>query len=98
LAVPTRTAADGEGHNHPIAGFELLVVAADLADLAHALVAKDIATLHPRDEAAVQVEVRAADGAGGHSDDRIAAILDLGVGDGLAADIATAVPSEGLHQ
>ena len=41
--------------------FRLLTVAADLDDLAHELVAEDVAALHGRDEAVVEVQVGAAD-------------------------------------
>ena len=97
FALAALAAADGEGHHHAVADLELLVVAADLDHLAHGLVAEHVAALHGGDEAAHQVQVGAADGAGGDLDDGVAAVLDRRIGDAVAADVALAVPSQCLH-
>ena len=55
--------------------------------------AKDVTNLHGGLIAIEQVEIRPADCAGGDLDDRIARMLDLGVGDGVDANIALTVPA-----
>jgi hypothetical protein len=54
--------------------------------------AHDVAGLHRGDEIMEEVKVRTADGAAGDLDDGVTRFLDLGVGDGVAADILLAVP------
>ena len=76
---------------------ELGEALADLDDLAHEFVAEHVAGLHGRHLAVHQVEVRAADGAGRHLDDDVAGILDLRIGNRVAADVALAVPAQCLH-
>ena len=73
------------GHDDPVADLQLRVVAADLDHLAHGLVAEDVAVFHGGHEAAHQVKIRAADGAGRDLDDDVAPVLDLGIGNRLAA-------------
>jgi hypothetical protein len=68
-----------------------------LDDLAHELVAQDVALHHRGDEAVIEVQVRTADGGRGDLDDRIAGIDDLGVGHGVHADVVFAVPGQGAH-
>ena len=70
---------------------------ADRDDLAHGFVPHDVAVLHARNESAVQVQIRPADGAAGHSNDGVTTILDLRVGDLLAADRFLAVPAQRFH-
>src|SRR5204863_4997165 len=67
-ALVAFTADDGEGHHHPVADLEALVLRADLHHLAHELVADDVAVLHAHHEAVVEVEVRAADRTARHLD------------------------------
>lgn len=45
---PALAAADGERHHDAVAGRELPVVTTDLDDLAHGLVAEDVAALYIR--------------------------------------------------
>ena len=71
---------------------------ADLDHLAHELVAEDVARLHRRDVAVVEVQVRAADRGRGDLDDRVARIDDLGIVDRVDADVVLAVPGERAHQ
>src|SRR5262249_12991574 len=69
----------------------------DLDDLAHRLVADDVALLHGRHEAVVQVQVAAADGGRGDPDDAVGRVGDLRVGDVIDADVAGAVPAYRFH-
>lgn len=75
-----------------VGNLELGVVVADLHHLAHGLVADDVAFLHFRDDAVKDVQIRAADGAGGDLDDGVTWILDFGIRNRLVAHIALAVP------
>jgi hypothetical protein len=87
----------GTTHDDPVADLQLLVRGADLDHFAHELVAHDVALLHARHEAVEEVQVGAADGAGRDLDDGVAAVLDLRVRDGVAADVLLAVPAKCLH-
>ena len=95
-AMVTRAAGDGERHHHALPLLERRL-GADLDHLAHELVAQDIARLHRRDEAVVQVEVRAADCGGRHLDDAVPRIDDLGIGDVVDADVVLPVPGQRFH-
>ena len=97
LAEEAFAAGDGERHDDPVADLELLVLRADLDDLAHGLVAEDVAALHLRDDAVEDVQVGAADGAGRHLDDGVARMLDFGIRHALAAHVALAVPDQSFH-
>ena len=98
LALLTLPAPDGEGHDDAVAFLELAVDArADLDDLAHHLVAHDVAGHHGRDEVVKEMQVGAADGAARHLDDGVAGFLDLRIGDRVVANIFFAVPDERLH-
>ena len=50
-------AGDGERHDHAVADLQVRHRLADLDHLAHELVAEDVALLHRRDEAVVEVQV-----------------------------------------
>ena len=98
LALLAFAADDREGHDDPVALLEVAVDAgADLDDLAHHLVAHDVAGQHGGNEVVKEMKVGAADGAARHLDDGVARILDLGIGDGVAADIFLSVPNERFH-
>jgi hypothetical protein len=51
------TANDRKRHHHPIAYLEFLVFRTDLDHFAHELVARDVARLHPRHEAVIEVQI-----------------------------------------
>src|SRR5262249_5596098 len=80
-----------------VADLQVLDRAAELHDLAHELVAEDVAALHRRHEAVVEVEIRAADRRRGDPHDRVARVEDPRVRDLLDADLALAHPEVGLH-
>jgi hypothetical protein len=90
-------ADDRKGNNDPVSRFELPVLRAHLDHFAHEFMAHDVAAHHARDEAVEEVQVGAADRARRHFDDRVARILDLRVGNGVAADVLLAVPAECFH-
>ena len=78
--------------------FSFVIVAADLDDLAHELVAEDVAAPHRRDEAVEQVQVGAADRGERDLDDRVARVQDLGIGHLLDAHIVRSVPAQCFHR
>jgi hypothetical protein len=99
LALVALAADDRERDDDPLAFLQRSVQApAGLDHLPHELVAHDVALLHRRDEVVVEVEIRAADRAGRHANDGVAVVLDLRVGNGVAADVLGAVPDEGPHR
>ena len=59
---------------------------------------EDVTALHRRLVAVEQMKVGPADRAGRNLDDRIARMLDLGIGDGVDADVAFAMPNECTHE
>ena len=71
-ALVAAAAGDREGDDHPVARLDLLDRLAGLDDLAHEFMAEDVARLHRRDEAVVEVQVGAADRRRGDPDDRVA--------------------------
>jgi hypothetical protein len=97
LALVALAAPDGEGHHDPVAGLERLVLRADLDHLPHHFMADDVAGFHTGHQVVEQVQVGTADGAARHSDDRVARMLDLGIGHGLVAYVLLAVPDERFH-
>jgi hypothetical protein len=70
---------------------------ADLYDFAHGFMADDVAALHRWNDAAIDVEVGAADGTGRHPNDRVARILDLRIWHLFATHVSFAVPSQRFH-
>jgi hypothetical protein len=97
-ALVALAANDGERNDDPIADGKLLVSRTDLDNLAHEFVTHDVTGLHARHEAVIEMKVRAADGAARHLDDGIPRLLDLRVGDRVAADVGLAVPAERAHE
>src|SRR3954447_25857101 len=98
LALLAFTADDCERHHDPLALLQLSIDAGtDLDDLTHHLVAHDVAGQHCRDEIVEEVQIRTADRAARHLDDRIPGMLDLGIGDRIAPNVFLAVPNESLH-
>ena len=97
-AVRAGAAADRRGDHHAVAGPQVADPGADLLDHAHALVPEDRPRLHPRHGAAHEVQVGAADGAGGQAHDRVGRLADLRLGDVVEADVADVVEHHGLHE
>jgi hypothetical protein len=97
LTRPAGAAGDGEGDDDAVADADVVNLRTDLDDLAHELVAEDVAFLHGGNEAVVEVEVGAADGGGGDAHDGVAGIENFGVGHVLDLDIACAHPAGGFH-
>ena len=90
---------DRERDDDPVADPQLSRVdaGADLDDLAHELVAHDVALLHRRHVAVEQVQVGAADRRRGDLHDRVAALRILGSGTSLDLDLVRPDPAVGLH-
>jgi hypothetical protein len=59
--------------------------------------AHHVAAFHARDDAAVDMQIRAADRARRHLDDGVARVFDFRIGNFIATDIGFAMPSERLH-
>src|SRR3954451_8139958 len=97
LTRPAVAARDRERHDDAVADGEVADALADLDDLAHELVPEDVAALHGRDVAVVEMQVRAADRRRGDADDRVAVVEDLGVGDVLDLHGVAARPDRGPH-
>ena len=98
LAGPAVAAGDRERHDDAVADLQVADAPADLDDLAHELVAEDVALLHRRDVAVVEVQVRAADRRRGDLHDRVAVVEDLRVRDVLDLDRVAARPDVGPHR
>lgn len=98
LAEEALAAGDGEGHDDAIADLQLPVLRSDLDHFAHGLVADDVTALHAGNDAVEDVQVGAADRAGGDLDDGVARMLDPGVRHALATHVALAVPGQRLHE
>src|SRR4030095_16442907 len=94
VAVATR---DGERDDDAVTNLEPRILRADFDDLAHELMAEDIALLHCRDVAVVDVEIGAADRGCRHLDNGVAWIEDDGVGHGLDPNCFLAFPADGAH-
>ena len=92
-------AGDGEGDDDSVALFDFVLIAsgADFLDDAHGFMSHDVAGLHEGDEAVEEVEVGAADGGGGDTDDGVAAVEDFGIGDVFDLDFARGAPGESFH-
>src|SRR4026209_461827 len=86
-AEETVTARDGERHDDSVTHRELRHTAADPYNFSHRLVSDDVAARQRRDEAAVAVQVGSADRGRCDSNDRIARMLDLRVGNGLESNV-----------
>ncbi len=96
-ALATFAAVDVEGHDELVALLPFVVRRARLDHLAHEFMAEHVATLHGGHQAIHEMEVGATDGAGRDLDDDVARILDLRIGDVIAANIVGAVPAESFH-
>src|SRR4028118_1035140 len=90
-------AAYVERDDHPVAGLDVLDVAADLLDDAHRLVPDDVPLAHKRGELGVEVEVRPTNGARGDAHYGVGGLLDDRVGNVVNPYVFLAVPDYGLH-
>ena len=76
---------------------QILDSAADLDDLTHIFVAEDIAWLHGRNVAIIQMQIGAADRRCRDLDDGITRVEDFWIGHRGDPHIVLAVPAEGFH-
>ena len=58
---------------------------------------QDVALFHRGHDAIEQMQVRAADGAGGDLDDGVAPVLDLGIRYRVTPNVVLAVPGQRSH-
>jgi hypothetical protein len=98
LAEKALAAGDRERHHDAVAYPELFVLGSDLDDFAHGFVAEHVALFHRRHDAIHQMEVRPANRARCHLDNRIATVLDLGIRHAIAPDVVLAMPSQRFHR
>jgi len=84
---------DRKGHNYAIADLKVFHLRTNLHNFAHVLMAKDIAAFHGRNNPAIDVQIGAAYGAGGHLNNRISPVFDPRLRNFFATDVALAVPS-----
>ncbi len=98
VAVEALPARDGERDHHAVALLHAQHGGPHLLDDAHEFVAEDVAVLHHRDLAAVDVQVGTADGGCRDAQDDVVRVDDLRIGDGLDPYILRAVVGEGFHQ
>ncbi|MNH27059.1 hypothetical protein D3C79_871520 [compost metagenome] len=97
LAEEAAAARDHERDHHPVTGAYGCHCATNVFDDPHELVAEDIARLDQRDLATIQVQVRAADGRGGHPQKDIVIFLQVRFWHVVDTDIASAVIGQCAH-
>ena len=90
-------AGNCKGHHNAVANLQRLVFGPDLDHLTHILVAEHVALLHVWNDTAIDVQVGAANRTSGHLDDGVPWMLNFGIRNFLAANVAFTVPSQGLH-
>jgi hypothetical protein len=98
LAEEAAAARDRKRHDDAVAHLQLRVLVADLDDLAHEFVSENIASLHRRNVAVEQMEIRSADGGRCDPHDRVAWIENLRIGNPLDADVVGGVPDQCFHE
>jgi hypothetical protein len=98
FAEEAAAACDRERDDDAVADAQSGVLSADLDDLAHELVAENVAGLQSRDEAVEQVQIRSADRRRRDADDRVTGIQDLRIRHALDSDVVRAVPYNGFHR
>ena len=96
VAEEAATAGDCE-RDDPVADLQPVVVASDVDDFAHELVAEDVAAPHGRNESVEQVQIRAADRCEGDLDDGIARVEDPRLATRAMRTSSGPVPAEGIH-
>ena len=97
LTEPAIAAADREGYDDTIADLQVRHFGTERHDLPHILVAEDITCLHRRLVTIEQVKVGPANGACRDLDDGITGVLDLGIRDGVDANVTLTVPTQCAH-
>src|SRR5690348_16706312 len=92
LAEEAFATGDCERNDDPIPGPELADSAADLDNFPHRFVTQHVTALHAGNDAIVDVQVGAADGATGDTDYGITGVLNCWVRHRLAPHVAFAMP------
>jgi len=96
-AEETGAAGDDEWHYHTVAFAYPVHRGAGVDYLAHEFVAEDIAILDLWNLATVQVQIRAADGGGGHPQNDVVVSQHDRIGNGLDTYVMASVISECSH-
>ncbi len=91
------TAGDVERDHDTVPAADRRHVGAGLLDDAHRLVPQDVARVEVGAEHLVEMQVRAADAAGGDPHDDVRGFLDDRVGDRLDTDVAPPLPGQCTH-
>src|SRR5206468_8311052 len=90
-------AGDRKWHDDAIPWFQVGNVAAYLDNFSHELVPQDVALLHRRNEAIVEMQVRSADRRGCNPDNGVPCIQYLRIRNFLDPDIVFVVPASCFH-
>src|SRR5262245_9065800 len=91
------SAGDRERDDNTITFFQCLAFAASFNDHAHKLVAEDVAFLHCRDVAIVEMQIGTTDGRGCDADNRVTRIEYLRIRHVQDAHIVFTIPAESFH-
>src|SRR5690349_5988984 len=97
LAEKAIAAGNGKRHDDTVADTDLFHSFADVDDLAHEFVSKNVPPFHRRHKAVIEVQIRAANRRRSDFDDRVALVEDLRIGDVDHLDLLLAVPTIGFH-
>jgi hypothetical protein len=97
LAEPTLPTTDGEGHDDPVTNLEVRNLGSQFDHLAHVFMSEDVSTLHGRLVPVKEMKVGATDGAGRDLDNRVARMLDRGIGNRVYPNVAFSVPAKCAH-
>ena len=97
LAEEAGAARDRKRHHHAIAALKFGHAGAVFLDHAHEFVAEHH-VVQLRQEAVVDVQVRAADRGGGDAQNDVVRLLDLGIGDVIDGDFAGMMEDKCFHR
>jgi len=97
LTGETAAACNRKWDDDSVAFLQIVYATPHLDDFAHKLMAENVAALHRRNEAVIQVQIGTADRGRGNFDDSVALTQDFRIGHLLHAYIVFANPTVGSH-
>ncbi len=97
LAEKATAAGDHERDDHAVAWADCCNPSAHFLDNTHELMAENVAMLGLRNLAAIEVQVRPADGRGRHAQDNVVGLLQDRIRNGVDLDVMGAVIGESSH-